>query len=361
MNGNDRSTPRAVRLAQPLAREVVDQLAISFGVCIRPIPMYRLDSLTGQKQRFDIPCGATLESKCPPCAKRNVQLRKAQCREGWHLDQEPDITPDSPTDEQRYLIELRADLQAMRDQADQDGEDLTPWDEAIAEVEADMRASGLRGNVLGRSSTGRKRSTRRRQDAPDLPKRKKVSGTLGRFYESPDGKRFRPSMFITLTLPSYGRILDGAPVDPDSYDYRRAARDAIHFPKLVDRFVQNLRRVAGWDVQYFATVEPQKRLAPHLHLAMRGTLSRAEIKQVAAATYHQVWWPSTDRVVFDGDTLPSGKTSAATLILARVRFSRPGTKPLMPSATTTSRCTCLASARRWMPRACSAAPTGPII
>ncbi|MEV4564891.1 replication initiator [Nonomuraea sp. NPDC049419] len=304
MNGNDRSTPRAVRLAQPLAREVVDQLAISFGVCIRPIPMYRLDSLTGQKQRFDIPCGATLESKCPPCAKRNVQLRKAQCREGWHLDQEPDITPDPPTDEQRYLIELRADLQAMRDQADQEGEDLTPWDEAIAEVEADIRASGLRGNVLGRSSTGRKRSTRRRQDAPDLPKRKKVSGTLGRFYESPDGKRFRPSMFITLTLPSYGRILDGAPVDPDSYDYQRAARDAIHFPKLVDRFVQNLRRVAGWDVQYFATVEPQKRLAPHLHLAMRGTLSRTEIKQVAAATYHQVWWPSTDRVVFDGDALP---------------------------------------------------------
>ncbi|MEV4159136.1 replication initiator [Nonomuraea dietziae] len=304
MTSIDRSTPRAVRLAMPLAREVVDQLAISLGVCIRPVPMRCVDNANGTTRLVDIPCGATLESKCPPCAKRNVQLRKAQCREGWHLESEPVIPTTEPTDEQRYLVELRAQLQVLRDQAEQDGEDLAPWDHALAEVDADLRRAGLRGSILGRTSTGRKRSTRRRQDAPDLPKRKKVSSTLGRVYESSDGKRFRPSMFITLTLPSYGRVLDGAPVDPDSYDYTRAARDALHFSKLVDRFVQNLRRVAGWDVQYFATVEPQKRLAPHLHLAMRGTLSRAEIKQITAATYHQVWWPPTDHVVFDGDTLP---------------------------------------------------------
>jgi hypothetical protein len=68
---------------------------------------------------------------------------------------------------------------------------------------------------------------------------------------------------------------------------------------LVDRFVQNLRRFVGWDVQYFAAVEPQRRLAPHLHLAMRGTVSRTELRQVAAATYHQVWWPPCDEVVYD--------------------------------------------------------------
>jgi hypothetical protein len=55
----------------------------------------------------------------------------------------------------------------------------------------------------------------------------------------------------------------------------------------------------GWDVQYFAAVEPQRRLAPHLHLAMRGTVSRVELRQVAAATYHQVWWPQCDEVVYD--------------------------------------------------------------
>ncbi|MCW2878329.1 MAG: replication initiation protein, partial [Sphaerisporangium sp.] len=71
-----------------------------------------------------------------------------------------------------------------------------------------------------------------------------------------------------------------------------------------DRFAQNLRRVAGYDVQYFAAVEPQKRLAPHLHMAVRGTLPRAEIKQIAAATYHQVWWPPVDAVKYEGDHLP---------------------------------------------------------
>jgi hypothetical protein len=73
-------------------------------------------------------------------------------------------------------------------------------------------------------------------------------------------------MFVTLALPPYGRVLkDGTPVDPGRYDYVRAARDALHFGKLIDRFIQNLRRVAGYDVQYFATVEPQRRGAPHAH------------------------------------------------------------------------------------------------
>ena len=53
-------------------------------------------------------------------------------------------------------------------------------------------------------------------------------------------------------------------------------------------------------MQYFATIEPQRRLAPHVHVAMRGTISRAELRQIIAATYHQVWWPSTDHVRFDG-------------------------------------------------------------
>jgi hypothetical protein len=202
---------------------------------------------------------------------------------------------------------FRADVQAQRDQAAAGGEDVTGWDEAIAEIDADINASGMRGNVTGgRAAPKRSRSTRRRQDAPDLPKRQMAHTTLGRAFPGAGGRVYRPSMFITLTLPSYGRIRSGqgVPVDPASYDYRRAARDALHFSKLVDRFVQNLRRVAGFDVQYFATVEPQKRLAPHLHMAIRGTLPRAEIKAIAAATYHQVWWPQADEVRFDGEHLP---------------------------------------------------------
>jgi hypothetical protein len=97
---------------------------------------------------------------------------------------------------------------------------------------------------------------------------------------------------------------DGTPSDPDTYNYRQAARDALHFAALFDRFIQNLRRFLGYDVQYFAAVEPQRRLAPHIHVAMRGTLSRTELRQVLAATYHQVWWPDTSAIRFSGDHLP---------------------------------------------------------
>ena len=57
-------------------------------------------------------------------------------------------------------------------------------------------------------------------------------------------------------------------------------------------------------MQYFAAIEPQRRLAPHVHIAMRGTVARAELRRVLAATYHQVWWPDATEVKFDGDQLP---------------------------------------------------------
>jgi Replication initiator protein, pSAM2 len=128
---------------------------------------------------------------------------------------------------------------------------------------------------------------------------------VGKTYTAAGGKTFRPSLFVTLTCPSYGPVREnGAPADPESYDYGRAARDALAFAALFDRFIQNLRRYLGYDVQYFAAVEPQRRLAPHVHLAMRGTVARAEIRRVLAATYHQVWWPDVSTVRFDGDQLP---------------------------------------------------------
>jgi hypothetical protein len=62
-------------------------------------------------------------------------------------------------------------------------------------------------------------------------------------------------------------------------------------------FWQNLRRAAGYRVQYFATIEPQQRLAPHLHVAIRGAIPREVLRQVIKATYLQLWWPSFDRPV----------------------------------------------------------------
>jgi hypothetical protein len=47
---------------------------------------------------------------------------------------------------------------------------------------------------------------------------------------------------------------------------------------------------------------------------MRGTVSRADLRRVLAATYHQVWWPGTSVVRFDGDELPVWDDQAATYL-----------------------------------------------
>jgi hypothetical protein len=244
--------------------ELVREAALVAGVCAHPVIARVTDTETGEARTVPIACGSTREDRCPPCADRARRLRMQQCREGWHLDTEPEHA--HPADGE--------------DQADDDQAD---------EPDAERRV----------------RSTRRRQDVPDLPRLPMEDRTIGRVYTAPDGKTYRPSMFLTLTLPSYGRVTpEGVPVDPESYDYRRAALDALHFPKLVDRFWQNLRRCAGYEVQYFATVEAQRRLAPHLHGAIRGTIPRKVVRQVRAATYHQLWWPDHDVPVFTGDRLP---------------------------------------------------------
>ncbi len=308
-------TTRAERLARPLAREVVRDLAVEHGACIRPVQLRRTNLDTGDVEQVLVPCGHTLASVCPSCAERARALRAAQCREGWHLEHEPVIDPDSATEDQRWWIQTRADAQALRDQAASDGQDTGDLDELVTELDDEITDAGMRGNVLPARPTRRHRSTKRRQDAPDLPRRKISARTVGKTYTAPDGKTFRPSMFLTLTCPSYGRVRDdGTPADPGSYDYARAARDALAFAALFDRFIQNLRRFLGYDVQYFAAVEPQRRLAPHIHIAIRGTVSRAELRRVLAATYHQVWWPGTSAVRFDGDERPVWDEQTCTYV-----------------------------------------------
>ena len=296
---------RVQRMAMPLAREVVRDLAVEHGACIRPIQLRRTNLDTGETGQVLVPCGHTLGHVCPACAERARSLRAVQCREGWHLEDEPDLTPDPATDDQQWWVMLRSEAQQSRDQAADDDQDTADFDALIAELDEEITRAGVRGKVAPDRPARRHRSTRRRQDAPDLPRRKVNPRTLGKSYTAPDGKTFRPSMFVTLTCPSYGRVDHrGVPVDPASYDYDQAARDALTFAALFDRFIQNLRRYLGYDVQYFAAVEPQRRLAPHVHIAIRGTIARSELRKVLAATYHQVWWPDRPVQYHDGDELP---------------------------------------------------------
>jgi len=313
---------RAERLALPLGVTAIRDLTQAAGGCIRPIQVRRTNTATGEVDYQFLPCRSTLEAACPPCAERARNLRAEQCRTGWHLDTEPDLTPADPDESQEFWLTARAAAQTQRDKAAANGQDTAELDQLLAELDHELTASGVRGNLSARTSgndskTGkrRSRSTRRRQDAPGLPKRPLSDRTTGQVYTAPDGKTYRPSMFLTLTLDSYGKVTeDGTPADPGSYDYQRAARDAIHFPALFDRLIQNLRRYLGYDVQYFAAIEPQRRLAPHAHIAFRGAISRADLRQVIAATYHQVWWPSTETVRYSDDELPGWHEASGNYI-----------------------------------------------
>jgi hypothetical protein len=311
-------------MALPRSVEVLREIAAEYGVCVRPIAMRRTDPDTGRTEIIDLACGAIREDRCGPCAKRNRRLRQTQIRDGWHRPDEPSAGPEPATEDQKALIVTRAHLEFARDEALRcaQWDQVADADAAIAEIEEEITTQGLRGRVapphkrIGATDAeeqsteedeGRRRvrSTRRRQDAPDLPRRKVAARTVGKVYEAPDGSIYQPSMWLTLTLGSYGPVhSDGTPVDPARYDYRRAAWDAVHFPRLLDRFWQNLRRCEGWNVQYAGCVEPQRRLAPHAHFAIRGTIPRQVLRRVAAATYHQVWWPSTDVQRYTLDRTP---------------------------------------------------------
>src|SRR6266702_5093358 len=111
-------TTRAQRLAMPLARDVVRDLAAEPGGCVRPVQLRRTDLHTGRVEQVLVPCGHTLATVCPSCAERARTLRAAQCREGWHLDHEPVTEPDEPDDDQQWWVTMRADAQQTRDQAE---------------------------------------------------------------------------------------------------------------------------------------------------------------------------------------------------------------------------------------------------
>ena len=138
-------TTRAERMAVPLARQVVKDLAAEHGACLRPVQLRRTEIDTGHVEQVLIPCGHTLASVCPSCAERARILRAAQCREGWHLDHEPVIDPDPATEDQRALVTDRAETQEGRDLLASEGLDTDELDERIGELdEADHRCRAPR-------------------------------------------------------------------------------------------------------------------------------------------------------------------------------------------------------------------------
>ncbi|WP_330233965.1 helitron helicase-like domain-containing protein [Nocardia sp. NBC_00508] len=311
----------AERRSLPDFRDIAEAFADKEKVCRKPVPMRVENPRTFEVSYVGAPCKSTVASVCPACAEQARYLRMTQCREGWHLEDEPEDRKKDPTEHQQALLATRADLFNNYQQTKTDGDtefiSRSGIVEVVASIDAELRDTGLRKRLppLDPPAKARRvRSTRRRQDVPNLPRRRVSKATIGRQFAG----RFRPSMFVTLTLPSYGAVLsDGSPVDFATYDYTRAARDVVFFSNLVDRWIDNLRRVVGYNVQYWGTIEPQKRGAPHLHIALRGAITHKIIQQVTNATYFQAWWPrfdAEDRVYGNDEQMPVWDHKRATFV-----------------------------------------------
>jgi hypothetical protein len=155
--------------------------------------MRRIDTTTGRVEVVPVACGSTRADQCHPCAEKARRLRMAQCREGWHLDTEPITDRATPSDEHQELMAARADLLAAYTECKAHGDELTCEQiaESVTELDTELRALGVRGRLTPLDGPPKpvKRSTRRRQDAPDLPRRPIERRTVGRVFAG----RYRPS------------------------------------------------------------------------------------------------------------------------------------------------------------------------
>jgi hypothetical protein len=141
-------------------------LAVSQKVCVRPILRRVHDRQDGSEDVVARPCG-------PSCAYKARVLRMQQCTEGWHRDTEPDHDDLDEADEQHDIGSGDAYLSN-----DDDLEDRTDSDD-----DHDL------GDHEERSR--RVRSTRRRQDMPDLPRVPVEDRTVGQVFISRAGSTGR--------------------------------------------------------------------------------------------------------------------------------------------------------------------------
>ena len=240
-------TTRAQRMAMPLAREVVKDLAVEHGACIRPIQLRRTNLDTGEADTVLVPCGHTLAHVCPSCAERARTLRAAQCREGWHLEDEPDLDP-RPGHRGPEVVgrETRRSPAAPRPRRRGRAGHRSTWMSSSRAGRGDHQGWHAR-EVLAPGKPGPAAPL-----DPPPPGRPGPAPPQGQpAHRGQDlhraGRQDLPPLPVRhadLPVLRPGRP-GGIPVDPAAYDYDQAARDALTFAALFDRFIQNLRRYLG--------------------------------------------------------------------------------------------------------------------
>ena len=205
------------------------------------------------------------------------------------------------------MLAVRADLHAAylsaRDDDDQDECDAIR--ETVAVVDDQLRRMGVPGRLapLDGERRVRKRSTRRRQDAPEPapPSRSSTAPWAGIYGGPATGPP--PSSPLTLRHLRAGRRRRGRHRPGQlRLPPGRPGRDPLpedRGPVLAEPAA--LRGLGGAVLRRHRTATPRR---PPLPRRRAGTIPRAELRAIAAATYHQVWWPAHDQIRYSGDRLP---------------------------------------------------------
>ena len=344
----------------PLARDVVKDLAVEHGACVRPVQLRRTDLATGADRTRARPVRAHPRLGLP-VVRRTGQEPPRRAMPGR-------LAPRPRTGHRTRRPHRRADV-ADRDTRRRPGRCATPTKHAAKTSAAGTKSSpnstseinnaGMRGNVLPARPERRHRSTRRRQDAPPLPKRTVDPRTVGKTYTTPDGKTFRPSLFITLTCPSYGRVTSrrnaGRPGQPTTTRGRPATRCTS--PRCS---TGSCRTCAASSATTSSTSPRSSRNGA----SRRTSTSRCAAPSHAPNSARSSPRPTTrcggrppTRSASTAATCPSGtRTRQPTSTRTRGEVLPPGTKRSTPSATTTSRCTSPGSATASTPKASSPGP-----
>ncbi len=143
------------------------------------------------------------------------------------------------------------------------------------------------------------RSTRRRQDAADLPRVPVEDRTVGRVFTAPDGQEYRPSMFLTLTLPSYGPVRRRGPGRPGPLRLPAGRAGCAALPEAGRPVLAEpapLRRLQGPVLRRRRTPTPP-RPAPARRRSAAPSPAPPSARS-SSATYLQVWWPPFDQPVY---------------------------------------------------------------
>ena len=194
----------------------IQALAEAQGGCIRPVQVRRTDTpRTGGRLPGHDPLRRHHRREMPALREAGQVAARLAVPGRLAPGRRPRSPPRPPDETQEFWLTARARAQVRRDTAAANGRDTAELDELIGELDDEIAAAASAAHrqpyqLRTATPTGKRRarSTRRRQDAPDLPKRPVTSRTTGKVFTRRMG-RLLPA--VDVRHPHLRQLRQGRP------------------------------------------------------------------------------------------------------------------------------------------------------